>query len=296
MAFPAANSVPEIPLANDITRLAGVTLLLRREDLVHPEVSGNKYWKLKYNLEEARRLGHDTVLTFGGAFSNHIAATAAACRLAGLKSIGVIRGEDADLGNPTLSVAAANGMTIYRVTRAAYREKSSGPLTEMLRERFGSFYTIPEGGTNRLAVAGAKEMAARFQATFDFLVLSTGTGGTITGCIQQLQGRGQVIGFSALKGDFLAGEVASLHERLALPRYDNWQINAEFHFGGYAKTTPELLGFIDDFEAQFGAELDQVYTGKMMFGVFELLKQGFFPPHSTILALHTGGLQGKRRH
>jgi len=269
----------------------GVELLIKREDQNHLSVSGNKWWKLKYNLEEAVRQGHKTVLTFGGAYSNHIYATAAAAAEIGLHSIGIIRGDEILPRNPTLEFAHQQGMILHFVSREDYKNKISPAFVNRLNETFGEFYSIPEGGTNDLAVKGCSEFAQTLAPiSFDYLCLPVGTGGTMAGIVAGLSGR-NIIGFSVLKdGAFLSKEVADLAPDRATTK---WQINLDYHFGGYAKTTPALINFIRTFEQQYGIPLDQVYTGKMMYGIFDLMEKGFFKKGATILVLHTGGLQGR---
>lgn len=292
MYFPPPLPVPEIEISDPVLDKAEVRLTIRREDLNHPALPGNKFWKLKYNLLEAHKAGHTAILTFGGAFSNHIAATAAACKMGGFKSIGIIRGEDADITNPTLSLARKNGMLIHRINRSTYRDKHSAGFLLELKSRFGNFFVIPEGGTNLSAIAGVKEMVTSFRTRFDFLALPVGTGGTIVGCSQALKGESSILGFAALKGDFLEDEIRSLHNRLGLLAYSNWSVVNDYHFGGYGKTTAELLSFIKDFKASQKIPLDQVYTGKMVFGLFKMIEEGRFEKGSVIMAIHTGGLQG----
>lgn len=294
MDFPTPLTVPEIEIKEPILDKAGVQLVIRREDQNHPQISGNKFWKLKYNLIEAAERGYSTILTFGGAFSNHIAATAAACKLCGFHSIGIIRGEDADLNNPTLATAQQNGMLIRRVSRADYRLKITDSFITHLSSQFGNFYLIPEGGTNLLAIKGAEEMTSQIRTGFDYLCLPVGTGGTVTGCIQALRGQKDILGFSALKGSFMATEVSDLHDRWQLKPYDNWRILNEYHCGGYGKVTPELINFIRQFEKLHSVPLDQVYMGKMMLGLYKTIQQGVFNRGETIMALHTGGLQGRK--
>ncbi len=293
MIYPTPLQVPEVEIRNAIIENAGVRVIVRREDLNHPLVSGNKYWKLKYNLLEALKLGHDTVLTFGGAFSNHIAATAAACKIMGLESIGIIRGEEVNVDNPTLGPAKANGMLLHPISRTRYREKATSAFLGEMESNFGEFYLIPEGGTNALAIAGAMEMTQHINSRFDYLALPVGTGGTITGCINQRKGESNILGFSSLNGGFLADEISLLQATDSLPSYKNWVIHNDYHFGGYAKTTPELFSFIDKFEKEFNIPLDPVYTGKMMFGILDLIQKKSFKEGAVILALHTGGIQGK---
>jgi 1-aminocyclopropane-1-carboxylate deaminase len=266
-------------------------VIVKREDLNHPFVSGNKWWKLKYNLEEAFKCGKPTVLTFGGAYSNHIYATAAATHELGLKSIGVIRGEETLPLNETLVFAKSRGMEIHYVSREVYRTKSSPEFIRALHEKFGDFYLIPEGGTNELAVKGCAEFASTLndEIDFDFLCLPVGTGGTIAGMIEGLNESKMIIGFPVLKGaEFLEEEIRKYTSR------KNWRLVYDYHVGGYAKTNAQLMTFLNEFEHAHQIPLDPVYTAKMMFGVLDLIRKNFFPHGSTILALHTGGLQGRR--
>ncbi len=279
--------IPEI--YDPILEKAGVRLLLKREDLNHPTVSGNKWWKLKYNLEEAVRLDHATLLTFGGAYSNHIYATAAAAHELGLKSIGIIRGEETRPLNSTLSFAASRGMKLHYVSREKYRTKTEQPFIDGLHKLFGDFYTIPEGGTNELAVKGVTEFAQTLGNEFDYVCCAVGTGGTLAGLIQGVPRAKEVIGFSVLKGgEFLNGEV----KRLISDQSSNrWKIITDFHFGGYAKNTPALISFMEAFSKSQQIPLDETYTGKVMFGLFDLVRKDFFRKGSIILFVHTGGVR-----
>jgi len=276
-------------LESQIFEQSGVRLLIKREDQNHPFVSGNKWWKLKYNLEEALKIGQATVLTFGGAYSNHIYATAAAAYELGLKSIGIIRGEETKPLNHTLAFAESQGMKLQHISREAYRQKTEEAFIQNLHDQFGDFYLIPEGGTNELAVKGCAEFAAQLNAEvdFDYLCLPVGTGGTMAGMIAGLDESKKIIGFPVLKGaTFLEDEIAKYTPK------QKWQLMYDYHFGGYAKVTKELTEFMDQFEKQFNITLDHVYTSKMMSGITDLIKKKFFKPGSTILAIHTGGLQG----
>jgi len=274
----------------------GLRLFIKREDLIHPSVSGNKWRKLKYNLEEAKKQGKSTILTFGGAYSNHIYATAAAAKEAGLQSIGVIRGEElADKPlNPTLTFARDKGMELYFVERSAYRQKHDEAFVERLREQFGDFYLVPEGGTNKLAIKGSAEIVNDEVKKFDVIALAVGTGGTISGIINAAAPNQQVIGISSLKGDFLKIEVQHLLKDYCGKTFDNWQIATDYHFGGYAKVTDKLLDFIKTFQARHQIPLDPIYTGKMMFGIHDIMQKGKFAKGTKILTIHTGGLQGAR--
>ena len=270
-------------------REKGIHLYLKREDTIHPFISGNKYRKLKYNLLEAKKQGKETLLTFGGAFSNHIAAAAYAGHEQGIKTIGVIRGEeltDKWQSNPTLKLAHKHGMQFHFVTRSAYRLKNDTSFIEDLKEKVGDFYLLPEGGTNDLAVKGCTEILTDADAPFDYICSAVGTGGTLAGLINAAQPHQTVLGFPALKGDFLTEEIRTFVHN------DRWRLITDYHFGGYAKVDQQLVSFINLFKQKTGIPLDPIYTGKMLFGIFDLVKQDVFEPGTQILAIHTGGLQG----
>ncbi|MCB0486968.1 MAG: 1-aminocyclopropane-1-carboxylate deaminase/D-cysteine desulfhydrase [Cyclobacteriaceae bacterium] len=262
-----------------------------REDQNHALVSGNKWWKLKYNLEAAAAAGCDTLLTFGGAYSNHLYATAAAARELNIKSIGIVRGERTLPLNPTLSFAERQGMRLVYIDREQYRHKADEGFIKSLKDQFGEFFLIPEGGTNELAIKGVEEWGLILARNhdFDYLILPVGTGGTIAGLINALPQK-KIIGFSSLKGgSFLNRDI----EPWLKNNLRNWRVETSFHFGGYGKVNGQLIDFITHFELQHEVPLDPIYTGKMMFGLIELLKSGAFEGNSKILALHTGGLQGR---
>lgn len=272
---------------------SGIRILVKREDLNHPFVSGNKWWKLKCNLEEAKKTNQHTLLTFGGAFSNHIYATAAAAKELNFKSIGIIRGEEVLPSNSTLEFVKECGMKLHFVSRENYRKKTEESFIKMLGEKFGDFYLIPEGGSNVLAVKGCAEFASEklLPLNFDYLCLPVGTGGTMAGIIAGLRGEKNVVGFSVLKnGDFLNDDVRRLQFEYSGIEYANWSINTEYHFGGYAKSSPELNQFIFRMKQQ-NLPLEPIYSGKMMAGVFDLIEKNYFPRGSTVLLLHTGGLR-----
>lgn len=274
-------------------KAAGVSIYVRNE-YANSVVSGNKYWKLKYNLDKAAKEKATTLLTFGGAYSNMIHATAAAAHLLGMHSIGVIRGEETHPLNETLEFATRMGMKLHFVSRGMYRNKNNASFISDLKKKFGDFYLLPEGGTNELAVRGCREWARliREEAKFDFICVPVGTGGTLAGLIAGFEGQKKVIGFSSLKGgDFLVDEVKSILGKCGFADPGNWSIDTRFHFGGYGKSSTELEQFINDEKKNNRLPLDRVYTSKMMFGIKQLTKEGFFPRGSTVLALHTGGLQ-----
>ncbi|MBA4135123.1 MAG: 1-aminocyclopropane-1-carboxylate deaminase [Flavobacterium sp.] len=269
--------------------IADYTLYIKREDLLHPHISGNKFRKLYYNLQKAKEDNYSTLLTFGGAFSNHILAVAAAGKENGMKTIGIIRGEelrDKVSSNPTLNKASEFGMVFDFVSREDYRKKNEEAFLQRLKEQFGDFYLLPEGGTNNLAVKGCEEILEETDADFDFICCAVGTGGTVSGIINSSKVSQQVLGFPALKGDFLTEDICKFVTQ------SNWQLVTDYHFGGYAKVTGELIEFINDFYQKFQVPLDPIYTGKMAFGVLDLIEKNKFPKGSKILMIHTGGLQG----
>ncbi|NMH26718.1 1-aminocyclopropane-1-carboxylate deaminase/D-cysteine desulfhydrase [Flavobacterium silvaticum] len=261
---------------------------LKREDLIDPEIPGNKFRKLKYNIDFAIANGFDTLLTFGGAFSNHIDAVAYAGKRFGLKTIGIIRGDELASKplNPTLSRAVRNGMRLHFINREEYRKKNEESFINHLNTSFGKFYLIPEGGTNELAVRGCEEILTDADFEFDYICCAVGTGGTLAGLSRSLGERQKLLGFSSLKGDFLKSEVEQWTMR------SNFDIITDFHFGGYAKVDSVLVAFIKHFEAQNKVTIDPVYTGKMLFGIDKMSESGFFKSSDRVLAIHTGGLQG----
>ncbi|WP_372744364.1 1-aminocyclopropane-1-carboxylate deaminase/D-cysteine desulfhydrase [Lutibacter sp.] len=271
-----------------------VSLFIKREDELHPFISGNKFRKLKYNLSEAKELGKSILLTFGGAFSNHIAATAAAGFEFNFETIGVIRGDELAnnldevlKNNATLKFAHQHGMKFHFVSRSDYRKKNSTKFIANLNNEFGDFYLVPEGGTNNLAVKGCEEILTKEDEKFDVICSSIGTGGTIAGLINAAKEHQNIIGFPALKGDFLINEIQNY-----VKTTKNWQVNTNYHFGGYAKISEELITFINKFKNETGIPLDPIYTGKMMFGIVDLIKNEYFKTGTKIIAIHTGGLQG----
>ena len=268
----------------------GITIHVKRDDLTHPEVMGNKWRKLKYNLQEALHQDRKTLITMGGAFSNHIAATAAAAHQAGLKAIGVIRGEELNAeSNATLQFASEKGMELQFVSRTTYRWLRENPEELMATHPKG--YFLPEGGTNNLAIKGCKEIIEEIRTDFDLIVCPIGTGGTFCGLAASLSTNQQLLGISALKGEFVPHELNKLAMSYGIS-FQNCTINTEYHHGGYAKTTPELIDFINWFKEIFDIQLDPVYTGKSFFGVWDMVKKNKFEKNLRIVLLHTGGLQG----
>ncbi len=266
-----------------------IQLDIKREDLIHSEISGNKFRKLKYNVLEAKKANKKTLLTFGGAYSNHIAATAVAGKLFGFKTIGIIRGEELTTTknlNSTLTYAQSQGMHLRFISREAYKEKDTSAFLQKLENDFGDFYHLPEGGTNSLAIKGCEEILTKHDTNYDYICVSVGTGGTMTGIINASTRNQKIIGYSALKGDFLKNEIVALADK------DNWKITDDYCFGGYAKVNATLIDFINNFKKTTLISLDPVYTGKMLYGITDMVKKEKIQKNSRILAIHTGGLQG----
>jgi 1-aminocyclopropane-1-carboxylate deaminase len=262
---------------------------LKPDYLIHPTVSGNKYRKLKYNLEKVRSEHHKGILTFGGAFSNHIAATAAAGQALNIPTVGIIRGEElaskAEL-NATLSYAKSCGMHLEFVTRSVYKEKTDPEYLNSLLEPFKNFYILPEGGSNGLAVKGCEEILTQKDQAFDIICCAVGTGGTIAGLINASLPSQKIIGFPALKGGFLNEDICKFATQ------SNWELWDSYHFGGYAKVDSKLITFMNHFKAIYNIPLDPVYTAKMMYGIFDAIQIGRISKEAKVLAIHTGGLQG----
>ncbi|GAB3782704.1 pyridoxal-phosphate dependent enzyme [Spirosoma horti] len=296
-------------LARQLTNLAGnsplqlltdpfpepvdILLYLKRDDLLHPLVSGNKWRKLKYNLLAAREQSCSTVLTFGGAYSNHLYATAAAGQVFGFQTIGIVRGDELARKplNNTLRFCREAGMQLHFVSRETYRRKDAPDFLAKLTDQFGPSYLVPEGGTNDLAIQGAAETMPEIVTQLgyapDYVCCSVGTGGTTAGLTQSAPEGTQVMGFVVLK--------IPASQRLLewpAPIIPGYQVH-QYHFGGYARTTPDLMTFIRSFEWKNGVLLEQVYTGKMLYGIYDLARQGYFPKGATVVAVHTGGLQGR---
>jgi 1-aminocyclopropane-1-carboxylate deaminase len=287
-------------IQSEAANTAGVQWLIKRDDLIHPQISGNKWRKLKYNLQLAQNQGLCTLVTFGGAYSNHLYAVAATGKLMGFQTVGIIRGERSPTLSSTLQFAESCGMQLEFWSRQAYAYKEEASDFQHIQQKYNPFYLIPEGGSNGLAVQGCAEIVKEITAPFDYLTCPCGTGATVAGLITGSNNRGTVIGFAALKGGgFLQQEVEELlanyyvlkNENHPVP--ENWRIETDYHFGGYAKYTPGLLDFIRRFESENPFLIEQVYTAKMLFGVEDLLRQGAFRRGETIISVHTGGLQGR---
>ncbi|MUG93411.1 pyridoxal-phosphate dependent enzyme [Scytonema sp. UIC 10036] len=273
---------------------AKIRLLIKRDDLLNSSVSGNKFRKLKYNCLKIKELGFPRLVTFGGAFSNHIYATAVVGKYVGIKTIGIIRGERTEPLNTTLDFAEKCGMKLLFVSRSEFRDESL--IFQQIKKEFGNVYFLPSGGSNTLALHGCRETVDEVHSQMlvrpDYFCTACGTGCTLAGIVAAADSDQYIIGFSALKGNFLKNDVQRLLDTQDNLRCQNWQITDDYCFGGYAKWKPELIDFVNDFKRKYSIALDPIYTGKMFFGIFDLAKKGFFHHNITIVAVHTGGLQG----
>lgn len=281
--------IPEIEIPiTEIPVEKNIKLFIKREDLIHPHISGNKYWKLFYSINQylERKPKNLLIITFGGAFSNHISAVAAFGNISGIKTLGIIRGEELEQKwreNPTLLTAKRNGMNLRFVTREEYRYKEK--LTEFLQQEFPDALIIPEGGTNDNAVQGIKMMLNEQTKDFDYLCTAVGTGGTIAGIAEFCENSQKVIGFKVVQDSSLDEKISELTPK------KNYVLT-DASLGGYGKINDDNIRFINDFKLKHNISLDPVYTGKMMQKIFEMTDEGYFPEGSRVLCFHTGGLQG----
>ncbi|MFJ3232741.1 1-aminocyclopropane-1-carboxylate deaminase/D-cysteine desulfhydrase [Streptomyces sp. NPDC086787] len=267
----------------------GLRLLLKRDDLIHPELVGNKWRKLVPNIEAA---AGRALVTFGGAYSNHLRATAAAGRLLGIPTVGVVRGQElADRPlNPSLARCTADGMRLHFIDRATYRRKDDPEtLGAVLRAaRAEDAYVVPEGGSNTAAVHGCRALGTELRDHADVVALACGTGGTLAGLTAGLGPRQRALGVSVLKGGFLTSDVQALQERAFGGRRGAWSVDDRFHFGGYARTTPALDAFAEDFGHRHGLPVERLYVAKLLYGLVALADEGAFPRGTTVAAVVTG--------
>ena len=287
------NLIPESALQTITSLLLSekkISLSIKRDDQLHPLISGNKWRKLKYNLIAMQAQQKTELLTFGGAFSNHIHACAAAGKHFNLTTHGIIRGPELDQQNPTLQFAKQCGMHLHPVTRLEYRERHNADYLAQLQNRFPNAYLLPEGGTNTAALLGCKELAQSLPVA-DYVICPTGSGGTLAGLIEGCDKSTQVLGVAVLKqAEYLIDEIKSLSPVAA--QQQNWQLLTQFHGGGYGKFSPELWQFCLQMQSQHQLPLEPIYSGKMMYALWQLIAQDYFPKGSNIIAIHTGGLQG----
>ncbi|WP_420802431.1 1-aminocyclopropane-1-carboxylate deaminase/D-cysteine desulfhydrase [Streptomyces taklimakanensis] len=290
-ALSARLPSPLTEVADERFARRDVRLLLKRDDLIHPEVTGNKWRKLVPNLRAALRDGEHTLLTFGGAYSNHLRATAAAGRLLGLSTVGVVRGEELAHRplNASLARCAADGMRLHFVTRAAYRRRNDPEWISELRALFGPFRLVPEGGSNAEAVRGAAGLGRELRGAADVVGVACGTGGTLAGLAAGLADGQRAVGFAVLRGGFLPAEVERLQRAAFGDRRGTWTVEERFHCGGYARTTDALEGFARDFADRHGLPgMDRIYVAKMLYGLSVLADEGAFAPGTSVAAVVTG--------
>jgi len=277
-------------IENDLTREKNISVSILRLDKIHPVISGNKYFKLYYFLEKAKS-AHKKIITFGGAYSNHLAAAASACKALEIDCIGIVRGGESKNLSHTLLLCKENDMQLEFISKEDYTKKDSELFKKQLIEKYGEHILIPEGGFSKAGVKGAA-LIANFYRKKDYthVCCAAGTATTLAGLIKSSLSSQTIIGFSALKkiDDFEQRIQFLLNNSL----YKNYCLNTDYHFGGYAKKTDELIIFMNKFYHEFAIPLDFVYTAKMMFGIFELIKKNYFSAGSKILCIHTGGLQG----
>ena len=307
-------SIPLQTIQHPLFAKKDLTLEILRTDKTDPVISGNKWFKLKYNLMAAKQQGYTTLLSFGGPYSNHLHALARAGKTEGFNTIGIIRGEQHLPLNPTLSDITAQGMKLYYINRKTYRNKHLPEVIDQIRQlvidddpfsesgQTGQFYLVPEGGTNKLAVAGASEIALFIPKSSNYVCVPCGTGGTIAGIISGLSLKKDstkqinVMGFPALKGARFLEQVINnlIKEQNTSVSNVPWELLYDWDFGGFGKINKILALFIQDFEKKYSLELDPIYTAKMMYAIVSMVEKDFFPVGSRIIAVHTGGLQGKR--
>jgi 1-aminocyclopropane-1-carboxylate deaminase len=255
-----------------------------RLDKIHPVISGNKWFKLKYYLEDAHLQHKKKIVTFGGAWSNHIVATAAACTREGFLSAGIIRGEEPALLSTSLLKAKEYGMELHFTSRTDYSEKIIPQVLDLEQ-----CYFINEGGYGKKGAEGAAGILDYCQSSFTYCCCAVGTGTMMAGLINTISPDQKVIGISVLKNN---RESEKQVQQLLNEEIKDWQIVHDYHFGGYAKYTEELIGFMNEFFINTNIPSDFVYTGKLFFAVSDMIQHGFFPPGSNLLLIHSGGLQG----
>ncbi len=280
---------PLVEIKEKLFEEKGLKVYIKKDYLTHDQISGNKYRKLKYNLSKARNTGKTELLTFGGAYSNHLYAFAAACKLFNFRGMAIIRGEELnENSSPTLQFADSCDINLVFVNRTDYRNK------HLLSHFYGeNSFVIPEGGTNEDCLPGMSEMVDEIlkEINPDYICCAAGTGGTAAGILSNRNFNGKVVVIPVLKnGDFIKDEISHLGVRT-----HRASLKIHYHFGGYAKENPDLIKFMLDFESKHTIPLDQVYTGKLFFGVYDLIQKDQFKPGSTLVIYHSGGLQGRKK-
>lgn len=279
------------PLSADVSKGKVAAVDMLRLDLIHPFVSGNKWYKLWLSLEQARAEDAKRIITFGGAWSNHLLATSVAANLFGFSSVGIVRGTHAKSGfTDTLKRCVSYGMHLEFLSREEYDQKTDSVWLDALKNRYPRSFVIPEGGSNEFGRRGAERIAALVPPDYTHVCLAAGTGTTFVGLRNALPPDIAMLGFVPMKGGAYLRE--EIEKYLKEGKNINWRLFDEWHFGGFGKRTPELVDFMSRFKEEQGFALDVVYTSKMMYGLAELLARGYFPSEARMLCIHTGGLQG----
>jgi 1-aminocyclopropane-1-carboxylate deaminase len=271
-----------------------LSVMIKRDDLIHPIISGNKWRKLKYNIEAVKKSTHQGIISFGGAYSNHIHALAYACHLQDIKAIGIIRGESHYADNFTLKWTQHWGMKLHFVDRKTYRLRHNADYLNQLADQYPDYFIVPEGGSNKLALQGVAEVIKELdqQTTYDTLITPVGSGGTLAGLVAADNKQHNILGIAVLKqSEYLLTEIKKLLPPVA-KHFNNWQLLEEFHRGGYAKFSQQDCQRIIEFSAITGIRFEPVYSGKMILALLDLIEQGYFKANERIVLLHTGGLQG----
>jgi len=268
-------------------------ILIKRDDLIHPQVSGNKWRKLKYNIKHAHQQGLEGIISFGGAFSNHLYAVAGACSLTKLKFIAYVRGDEFDGDNPTLQFLKSQGAELKFQNRSAYRNKTDEDFLLDLRQKYPNYLIVPEGGSNDLAITGVTELMNEVYSQLDsdklLVFCGVGSGSTITGITKGLKGQDKAFGLLAVNDTSLPAKIS---ESLSDTEQSKLQLDLHSHLGGFGKTSPDLINFINRFYTNTGVPLEPLYTGKVAYRILEMLKENLIDASQTILMIHTGGLQG----
>jgi 1-aminocyclopropane-1-carboxylate deaminase/D-cysteine desulfhydrase-like pyridoxal-dependent ACC family enzyme len=291
------SQIPLFKIENALLAQKQVTIYVKRDDLIHPQISGNKWRKLEHHIAAFRQGNFDAILSFGGAYSNHLYALAAAGQLLQIRTIGIVRGEKPITPNITLQFAEQAGMQLHYVSRTDYRNKNESDFLTALQENVGNVYIVPEGGAGVNGMKGCVNIAAETQEIhYDYVCCACGTGTTLAGItvgLEQFQVKAIPLGFAVLKqGDFLYVDIKNMLQNYYgnTSNLPHFELCLDYHFGGYAKQKPALLDFVQRFSEQY-FPIEPVYTGKLFYGLFDLVEKNYFKPNTTILAIHTGGMR-----
>ena len=288
---------PEQVITPSWSGLEHLNLTVKRDDLLHAIISGNKWRKLQYSLLAALQQNIAHIVSFGGGFSNHLHALGYCCHALNIKFTAIVRGDYSANPSPMLKDLLKWHTDIQYVTKVSYRQRDEPDYLRQLQDRFGKVMIIPEGGSNELALQGIAELVDELLQTYDYIIAPVASGGTLAGLIKAKHNTPcKILGIGVLKGeDYLAELVQNLlpSDLQTLPSA-HWSINHDYHFDGYAKSSQELHDFCDDFYQQTQIAIEPIYSGKLFFALRDLIGQGYFPQGSKVLALHTGGLQGAR--